>query len=139
MADNKTVATEFLARFSTSDIAGALALMTDDATWWIPGKPGSHPSVGQLPKEHIAKLFYRMVKGLKSGLKMTAKGMVAEGNKVAVEAESFGELQNGRIYNQKYHFLMEFREGRICAVREYLDTQHVLDVWFAPEAEGAAR
>ena len=39
---------------------------------------------------------------------------------------------NGRLYRQEYHFLMEFRQGQICAVREYLDTQHAHDVWLAP-------
>ena len=135
-AGNKAAAAELCARFTANDIPGVLALMTDDATWWIPGKPGTHPSVGKLPKEQITRLFYRMQKGLKNGLKMTVKGLVAEGDTVALEAESYGELLNGRVYNQQYHLLLEFRGGKICAVREYLDTQHVLAVWFAPEAEG---
>jgi ketosteroid isomerase-like protein len=62
---------------------------------------------------------------------MTLKGAVAEGDKLALEAESYGELTNGRIYNQHYHFLIEFRDGKICAVREYLDTQHAHAVWYA--------
>ena len=134
--DNKAVAAELCARFSASDIPGVLALMTDDATWWIPGEPGTHPSVGQRSKAQITQLFYAMFKGLKNGLKMTIKGMIAEGDKVALEAESYGELKNGRTYNQHYHLLLEFRGGKISAVREYLDTQHVLAVWFAQEAEG---
>jgi len=28
--------------------------------------------------------------------------------------------------------LMEFRDGKICCVREYLDTQHAYDVWITP-------
>jgi len=42
---NKQVATELFARLSASDIPGALALMTDDATWWISGKPELSPIV----------------------------------------------------------------------------------------------
>jgi len=41
-----------------------------------------------------------------------------------------GELLNGRVYNQEYHTVMTVREGRIVAVREYLDTQHVQEVWY---------
>ena len=37
---------------------------------------------------------------------------------------------NGRIYAQKYHILMIVRDGKIAAMREYLDTQHVRNVWF---------
>ena len=69
-------------------------------------------------------------KRLKSGLRMTVKGAIADGDKVALEAESYGELTNGRVYNQHYSFVIEFRGGKINAVREYLDTQHAYAVWF---------
>jgi ketosteroid isomerase-like protein len=35
------------------------------------------------------------------------------------------------VYNQHYSFVIEFRAGKICAVREYIDTQHAYEVWFA--------
>jgi uncharacterized protein len=37
-AENKAVAFRFFERFTVSDIEGALDTMSDDATWWIPGK-----------------------------------------------------------------------------------------------------
>jgi hypothetical protein len=51
-------------------------------------------------KAQLADLFRRMDGQLKDGLRMTVKGLTAEGNRVAVEIESHGELKNGRIYNQ---------------------------------------
>lgn len=128
---NKATAREFFARFSASDIEGALAMMTEDATWLIPGKPERMSTAGQYSKERIRKLFYTMLKQLESGLQLTIKSMVAEGDRLALEAESSGDLKNGRRYRQQYHFLIEFRDGRISAVREYLDTQHAHDVWLA--------
>jgi len=71
-----------------------------------------------------------MASQLKDGLKMTVKGLIAEGDKVAVEVESYGELQNGRVYNNEYHFSITIRDGKISEVREYLDTQHVFATWF---------
>ena len=129
---NKQLAAEFFARFSANDIAGVLNAMTDDATWWLPGKPGQLPLVGVQSKEQIGRLFHTMAGRLKNGLKMTVKSMIAEGDKVAVEAESHGELKNGRVYNQEYHILMTFRDGKLSKVREYLDTQHVFATWFQP-------
>ena len=129
---NKATAREFFARFSASDIEGALALMTEDATWLIPGKPDRMPTAGLYAKDRLSKLFYTMLKQLERGLQLTVKGMLAEGDRVALEAESSGDLKNGRRYRQQYHFLIEFRDGRISAVREYLDTQHAHDVWLAP-------
>ncbi|HKZ72625.1 MAG TPA: nuclear transport factor 2 family protein [Steroidobacteraceae bacterium] len=66
------------------------------------------------------------------GLKMTVKSLIAEGDKVAVEFESYGPLRNGRVYNNEYHGLFTLRDDRICAVREYLDTQHVFATFFQP-------
>jgi hypothetical protein len=129
---NKRVAAEFFARFSSSDIAGALATMTDDASWRIPGKPERSPAAGVYDKPRIDALFQRMLARLKNGLTMTVKSSIGEGDHVALEVESHGELTNGRFYDQEYHVLMQFRDGRISAVREYNDTQHANDVWFGP-------
>ncbi|HTO98063.1 MAG TPA: nuclear transport factor 2 family protein [Myxococcales bacterium] len=129
---NKRIAGELFERFSAGDIPGVLALMTDDVTWRIPGKPELTPVAGLFEKERLGKLFRRMLSQLENGLKMTVIGSVAEGDKVAVEVESSGDLKNGRRYRQQYHFLITLREGKIAAVREYLDTHHAFDVWMRP-------
>jgi ketosteroid isomerase-like protein len=128
--ENKRLVTQFFACFSANDIAAALDRMTDDVTWWISGKPEHLPAAGDHTKEQIAGLFYRMSDQLVNGLKMPVKGLIAEGDKVAVEVVSIGELQNGRIYNNEYHMLMTIRDGKISEVKEYLDTQHVFATWF---------
>jgi ketosteroid isomerase-like protein len=128
-AQNKQVAVELFARFSTGDIDGVLALMTDDVTWRVPGKPELSRAAGIYDKNRLRRLFNRMLAALEAGLQMTVTGSVAEGDRVAVEVESSGDLRNGRRYRQQYHFLIEFRDGKIAAVREYLDTHHAFDVW----------
>jgi ketosteroid isomerase-like protein len=130
--DNKRSAKDLFARFSASDIPGVLALMTDDVTWRVPGKPELSPVAGIYNKERLKRLFERMLAQLEGGLQMTVLGMLAEGNDVAVEVESQGDLRNGRKYRQQYHFLITFRDGRIASVREYLDTHHAFDVWMRP-------
>ena len=131
---NKAVAAAFFDRFTASDLEGALGAMTDDATWWIPGKPETSLTAGLYPKERIARLFRTMLGRLTGGLKMSVISSIAEGDKVALEVQSAGDLTNGRSYRQEYHILMTFREGKICSVREYLDTQHAYDVWIRPDA-----
>ena len=132
VADNKAIAHQFFACFTANDIDGALATMTGNATWWIPGKKDRSPSAGLYSKEKIGRLFHRMSAALKDGLNMKVKSSIGEGNFVALEVESSGDLTNGRLYRQEYHMLMEFQDGKISAVREYLDTQHAYDVWVAP-------
>ena|SRR5258708_7900138 len=127
---NKKLATEFFACFGVNNIAGALDMMTDDATWWIIGKPELLSASGTHSKEQITRLLYNMAGQIENGLKMTVKSVIAEGDKVAIEMESLGELRNGRVYNNQYHIAMTMRGGKISEVREYLDTQHVFATWF---------
>ena len=83
-------------------------------------------------KEQIARIFHRMAGRLKNGLRMKVKSAIAEGDRVALEIESHGELENGRVYQNEYHTLVTVRDGKIREVREYLDTQHVHRTWFQP-------
>ena len=129
---NKEIAAELFARFSRSDIPGVLSLMTDDVVWRIPGKKELSPAAGDYGKERIGRLFNRMLSQLESGLQMKVLGSIAEGDCVAVEVESSGDLKNGRRYRQQYHFAIVFQDGKIARVREYLDTQHAFDVWMRP-------
>ena len=132
LEQNKRIASDFFARIDANDVPGALDLLADDATYWIAGDPAVTPSAGDHDKTAMSKLFHIMGKAFKDGLRMKVKGITAEGDRVAIEAESRGGLKNGRLYQQKYHILMTIRDGRIATVREYLDTQHVYDVWFKP-------
>jgi hypothetical protein len=127
---SRQIAIEFYRRFDANDIPGVLELMADDSSFWIAGKPGSSPTAGLHTKGEMADIFRRMGRQLKEGLRMTVKATTAEGDRVALEVESRGELANGRVYNQEYHALMTIRDGKIASVREYMDTQHVDAVWF---------
>jgi uncharacterized protein len=130
--DNKQTAVEFYARYSAGDIPGAVGLLSADATWWIAGKPELFSAAGRYRKEEIARLFGRMADRLTNGLSMTVKNAIAEGDLVALEVESHGELTNGRVYHNEYHTLMRVLGGQIHEVREYSDTQHAHAVWLQP-------
>ncbi len=132
LESNKELAASLFSRFDANDLAGALDLLADDASWWIAGKPGQQPAAGEHDKASIARLLRRMASQLPEGLRMTVKSAVAEGDRVALEVESRGPLGNGRVYEQQYHFLLTIRDGKIASVREYLDTQHVVATWFQP-------
>jgi hypothetical protein len=50
--------------------------------------------------------------------------IIADGNAVAVQAESSLRLANGKIYLNHYHLYYEIERGRIRALKEYHDTGH---------------
>jgi ketosteroid isomerase-like protein len=83
---------------------------------------------GRFDKAQISAAANGIFEAFPEGLAFTLHGMVAEGDKVAVEAESRGRHASGALYNNHYHFLFEFRDGRVLRLREYLDTELATDV-----------
>ena len=84
---------------------------------------------GELTDEQFAELVAGIAEGAPNGIRVTPKEITAEDDRVAMEAESYGEMSNGKVYNNRYHLQHVVRDGKLLAVREYLDTQHVQDVF----------
>jgi ketosteroid isomerase-like protein len=131
-SENKQIVTELFSRLSASDVDGVQALLTDDISWRLPGTPELTPTAGLYDKKRLRRLMERMVSQLEHGLAFTVLHLIAEGDSVAAEVESSGDLKNGRKYRQQYHMLFRLRDGRIALVHEYYDTQHAHDVWIRP-------
>ena len=128
---NRETADELFYCLSAGNIPGALATLTDDVEWTIAGRREELPTAGTYDKRRLEKLMKAMQSQMEGPMTFTLTGQVAEGDKMSIEAESVGRLNNGKTYEQQFHFLLEFRGGKICAVREYLDTQHARNVWYA--------
>ena len=126
--DNKKIVLNFFENFSSGKAADALGLMSINATWTVMGRPETFALAGTKTKAEFTQLLQGIGAVMPKGLRLTPKGITAEGDRVAVEAESYGEHANGKVYNNQYHFLIEVRDGKIQAVREYLDTIHAKDV-----------
>jgi ketosteroid isomerase-like protein len=129
---NKQVVRSFFEHFSAGNVEAALALMADTATWWVAGNPQHFALAGTKTKAQFAELVRGIGAAMPKGLRVTPTGLTAEGDRVAVEAESYGETATGKVYNNRYHFLIEVRDGKIQAVREYLDTLHAKAVLVDP-------
>jgi ketosteroid isomerase-like protein len=125
---NKEMVREFMRRFSAGDAAGLLDMLAEDATWWV---AGNFALSGTRSKKEFAELLTQVGGATTEGIRLTPKAFTAEGDRVAVETESYARHVNGKLYNNQYHFLFEIREGKIRAVREYLDTMHTNDVFCA--------
>ncbi len=103
--------------------AGApdLSLMTDDATWWAPGR-------GTYGNEEFARIAGAFAGMFKAPSTITVLGVTAEGDRIAIEAEGHAELTNGKTYRNRYHYLFVFRDGKICEARLYNDTAHAAEI-----------
>ena len=121
---NKQAIAEFWSRFSAGDAPAALTYLDDAVVWRAMGREGELPISGEMDKKGIGNLIDMVKKAIPKGLKLTTTGWTAEGNRVAAEVESYGELTNGKVYNNLYHYLFEFNNGKIVRIREYMDTLH---------------
>ncbi len=122
--DNRKVALRFVESLSTGDIDGALDLIDEDVTWWLAGKPDQFEIAGSKTKQEFAEMLLTIGTGMPNGIQLTVTGMTAEGDRVAVEMDAAGTSATGLEYRNQYHDLLEIRDGKIVAGREYLDTAH---------------
>jgi len=118
---NKQTVTRFLELFSSGAVKETMAMMTDDATWWV---AGTMPISGTYTKLQFEKLLSGVLDVCTGPIRIEPRNWTAEGDRIALEAESFVDTRNGRTYNNLYHFKFKVRDGKIASVREYLDTMH---------------
>ena len=130
-AQNKALVTEFMEVFSKGNVEEILAMMDDSATWWVAGT--MEGISGTKDKQGFGEMLGGLSGGVEGGaIRLTPEAFTAEGERVAVETESYAELKNGRTYNNHYHFVFEVRDGKIQSIKEYLDTEHTRAIFLAP-------
>lgn len=102
-----------------------LGLLTDDAVWWAPGR-------GTFRSEDFLAVSRGFAAMFKRPSTITVLGVTAEGDRVAIEAEGNAELNDGRFYRNRYHYLFKFRDGKVCEARLYNDTAHAAEFRSSP-------
>ena len=125
IAENKQLARRFIDAISRGDIEAIQNSFAKDGTVWT---IGTLPISGTFTADQVTEASRRVLDLFPEGLEIKIKGMTAEDDRVAIEAESHGRHASGRIYANVYHFLMRARDGKIVEWREYLDTMHANDV-----------
>jgi ketosteroid isomerase-like protein len=107
------------------DVAAIDELYGEDFILW---SPGTLPFSGTHGKVEALELMKMVTSAFPEGLRFTIDAMTVEGERVAVEAHSEGTHASGRDYRNEYHFLVKIRDGKIVMLKEYMDTQHAMDV-----------
>ena len=122
LEQNKEMAKALLEASAVHDGARFASLLHDDATYWTLGKPHLFAYCGEKAKADIVA-YMSTPSIFVGGVTVTFGDITAEGDRVAIEAETRGTLPDGRVYTNMYHYLFTFRDGKILRVKEYLDTQ----------------
>lgn len=112
----------------TGDFDALMDVMTEDATWQVPGDlavSGVHTKLA------MKQILEQMATKFASPVIWTASGMIGEGDKVAAECLSSIDTNDGREYRNRYHILFQIRDGKVAKLVEYCDTKHVQDVFLS--------
>lgn len=125
---NQQVVENFWKAFSAGDVEKTLSFLSDDGfSWWILGDPKDFALAGTRDKAAFAELLSGVLTEAPGGLSMTPSAWTCQGDRVAMEAESYGYVGD-KLYNNLYHFLHVVKDGKIRQVKEYLDTSHAAAV-----------
>ena len=123
---NKQLVENFWREFSQGNYQNALDMMASDATWWVAGKTLLS---GEYTKKEFTDLLSSVSSQAPNGIKVIPSSMTAEENRVSMEATSYADISNGKTYQNEYHFMITIADGKLAKIKEYLDTEHVTEVF----------
>jgi len=132
---NKKIIERFMEALGSEDMETLDELMSDDLKWVIPQSPELSPIAGFHTKEELLELYDDHHGDFPEGKRFTIIGITAEGNRVAVEAESKGDSLYGPFHN-RYHFLFELDDGKIVIAKEYADSLYMSEFAKRKKAAG---
>lgn len=128
---NGRLVRDLLAAMGRMDIESVSSLLADDASWWLAGDlpvSGLYEGRAAIVGEFLvsaATLFEP------DSLGFEVRSFLEQTDAVVVEYAGTGRGSlGGHVYQNSYCTVFECRDGRISAVREYLDTAHVRDALY---------
>ena len=124
--DSRALVSAFLDNFSSATLKTALAMMAEDGCWVIPGRS---PIARSMTVDEFQGQVGGLLKLMPSGFRIRPTAWTVDGDRVAVEAVSEGNVVNGKRYANEYHLLFQIEDGKIKQVTEYACSFHVLDVF----------
>ena len=117
--DNKDIAIKFFEALSSGSEA-YLDFYNDDSIIWT---AGDNAIGGTRTKKEIIDFAQGILAAFPSGISFDITGITAENERVAVEVSGESTHASGEAYNNKYHFLLKIKNGKILELKEYMDTQ----------------
>lgn len=94
----------------------------DDAVDWT--VEGTHPLAGRYRSkaDFHAHTFARLNKILPGGTQLHVEHVLVEGDWAVVELRSHATARNGMRFDNRYCWVLRFKDGKIVEVRAYLDS-----------------
>ena len=95
--------------------------VADNVDWTV---MGTHPLAGHYlsKKAFIEGTFAKLGKVLPNGAQLHTENVIVEGDQAVVELHSMATARNGMRFDNRYCWVVAFRDGLIVRVRAYLDS-----------------
>jgi ketosteroid isomerase-like protein len=122
MTSNADIAVAALRAMTTPSQADEfLDALTPDATWTI---PGDWPRISGIQRRPQLDSFVRiaMPAGFPAGSELQIRNVAEAGDTVFVELVATAVTGKGRDYENRYCFVVDLLDGKVAAIREYMDT-----------------
>jgi ketosteroid isomerase-like protein len=126
---NENLVREFFATLSTGDLEALRGLIHSDGSWEVMSTavPGAGLTQGG---NAVIDDFLRPVRGMfeAGDPKVHVRRTFAAGDMVCAETEAVGELSNGNHYHNRYAWVIEIKDDKVCHLREYMDTAYIMSL-----------
>jgi len=115
---------EIFKGLENGDGAAFFEHVADNVDWIV---EGTHPLAGHYlsKKAFIEGTFTKLSQVLPNGAQLHVEDLLVKDNEAVVELHSLATAKNGLRFDNRYCWVVYFREGVIVRVRAYLDSAMV--------------
>jgi ketosteroid isomerase-like protein len=118
--ENKKLMREIFDEMAKGNVRALGAALAEDVQWTFPGNWSWSGSWG--PKSVALTGLLRPLMAQFNDYRCEADFMVAEADRVVVQARAHGTTTQGEAYPQTYCFIFRLVDGRISEIIEHCDT-----------------
>jgi ketosteroid isomerase-like protein len=106
------------------DGAAFFEQVADEVDWTV---MGTHPLAGHYPSKRafIDGTFAKLGQVLPQGAQLHVENVIVQDDQAVVELHSLATAKNGMRFDNRYCWVVYFRDGVIVRVRAYLDSAMV--------------
>ena len=112
---------EIFKGLENGDGAAFFEQVADDVDWIV---MGTHPLAGhyRTKKDFIAGTFAKLAQVLPRGAQLHVEHLLVKDDQAVVELHSLATAKNGMRFDNRYCWVVYFRDAVIVRVRAYLDS-----------------
>src|SRR5271156_6810829 len=115
---------EIFKGLESGDGASFLRHVDENVDWIV---EGTHPLAGHYrsKSQFIAGTFDKLAKVLPKGAQLVVEQLLVKGDEAVVELHSLATAKNGLRFDNRYCWVVHFKDKTIDRVRAYLDSAMV--------------